>query len=114
MEAPLDDGYRLLDPPAGRRSRSTTTPSRPGPATRSTSISATPSGCAGSCSTPAPRAHRGAFTLSTSTDGVHWHDAATGTGTGQLTTIDIPATQARYLRVALNAPATVADVRIYR
>ena len=54
------------------------------------------------------------YTLSTSTDGVHWRQAATGTGTGQLTTIDIPATQARYLRVALNAPATLADVRIYR
>jgi hypothetical protein len=35
-------------------------------------------------------------------------------GSGQLTTFDIPATQARYLRIAFDAPATVADVRIYR
>ena len=54
------------------------------------------------------------ITLSTSTDGVSWQEAATGSGTGQLTTIDVPATQVRYLRVALSAPATVADVRIYR
>jgi hypothetical protein len=35
-------------------------------------------------------------------------------GSGQLTTFDIPATQARYLRVAFATSATVADVRIYR
>jgi hypothetical protein len=38
----------------------------------------------------------------------------TAGGTGQLTTFDIPATQARYLRIVFGAPATVADVRIYR
>jgi glucosylceramidase len=57
-------------------------------------------------------AHPQGFTLSTSTDGVHWSEAAGGAGTGQLTTIDIPATRARYLRVAMTA--TVADVRVYR
>ena len=53
-------------------------------------------------------------TLSTSTDGVHWRRGRHGHRPGQLTTIDVPATQARYLRVALSAPATVADARIYR
>ena len=38
----------------------------------------------------------------------------TAKGDGQLTTFDIPATQARYLRVAFSTSATVADVRIYR
>ena len=59
-------------------------------------------------------AHPREYTLSASTDGVHWREVAAGSGTGQLTTIDIPATAARRLRVALNATATVADVRVYR
>jgi glucosylceramidase len=58
------------------------------------------------------------YTLSTSADGAHWSEAATGAGHGQLTTIDIPATAARFLRVAQTATApqwwSVADVRIYR
>ena len=107
-KADLDDGYRLLDPPAGpaevvdddavttwsgdtfdldlggtQRVRrvvlDTGTASAPGPATLSIG-------------------------------GSQW----SAEGTGQLTTFDIPATQARYLRIAFGAPATVADVRIYR
>ncbi len=107
-KADLDDGYRLLDPPAGpaevvdddavttwsgdtfdldlgrtQRVRrvvlDTGTASAPGPATLSIG-------------------------------GSQW----SAEGTGQLTTFDIPATQARYLRIAFDAPATVADVRIYR
>ena len=58
------------------------------------------------------------YTLSTSADGTHWTEAATGAGHGQLTTIDIPATPARFLRVAQTATApqwwSVADVRVYR
>jgi glucosylceramidase len=58
------------------------------------------------------------YTLSTSADGTHWTEAATGAGHGQLTTIDIPATAARFLRVAQTATApqwwSVADVRVYR
>ena len=59
------------------------------------------------------------YALFTSTDGVHWSDGrATGAGDGQLTTIDIPATSARFLRVVQTATApqwwSVADLRIYR
>jgi glucosylceramidase len=43
---------------------------------------------------------------------------ATGAGSGQLTTIDIPATEARFLRVVQTATApqwwSVADLRVYR
>jgi glucosylceramidase len=51
---------------------------------------------------------------------VQWSDppAATGAGGGQLTTIDIPATAARFLRVVQTAAApqwwSVADLRVYR
>ena len=60
------------------------------------------------------------FALYTSTDGVHWSDepVATGAGTGQLTNIDIAATEARFLRVVQTATApqwwSVADLRVYR
>ena len=53
-KAPLDDGYRLLDPPPARTRRSTTTPPRPGAAATSTSTSAARSACAAWSSTPAP------------------------------------------------------------
>ncbi|MDX6355741.1 MAG: glucosylceramidase [Streptomyces sp.] len=57
--------------------------------------------------------------LSVSDDGTHWRTAATGTGTGQLTTVDLPAsTHARYLRVTQNGTAgnwwSLADLRLYR
>jgi glucosylceramidase len=60
------------------------------------------------------------YALFTSADGVHWSDApaATGAGGGQLTTIDVPATVARFLRVVQTATApqwwSVADLRVYR
>ncbi len=113
-DARLDDGYRLLDPPAGPDEAvdddATTTwtgdtlvldlrrTQRVRRVVLDAGIHPGPEG----------------YTLSTSRDGSRWQEAATGPGTGQLTTIDVPATQARYLRVELNAPANVADVRIYR
>jgi glucosylceramidase len=58
------------------------------------------------------------FTLLTSIDGTAWREAAGGTGDGQLTTIDIPATAARFLRVVQTASApqwwSVAELRVYR
>jgi len=60
------------------------------------------------------------YALFTSADGVHWSDApaAAGAGGGQLTTIDVPATVARFLRVVQTATApqwwSVADLRVYR
>jgi glucosylceramidase len=58
------------------------------------------------------------FTLLTSIDGTDWREAAGGAGDGQLTTIDIPATAARFLRVVQTASApqwwSVAELRVYR
>jgi glucosylceramidase len=58
------------------------------------------------------------FSLRTSVDGTDWREAASGAGEGQLTTIDIPATAARFLRVVQTATApqwwSVADLRVYR
>jgi glucosylceramidase len=59
------------------------------------------------------------YALYTSTDGSHWNDpVATGAGQGQLTTIDIAATGARFLRVVQTATApqwwSIADLRVYR
>ncbi|HEX5781995.1 MAG TPA: discoidin domain-containing protein [Solirubrobacteraceae bacterium] len=58
------------------------------------------------------------YALQTSRDGVVWADAASGAGSGQLTTIDIPPTRARYVRVNQTATApqwwSVADLRVYR
>jgi glucosylceramidase len=60
------------------------------------------------------------YALFTSADGVHWSDApaASGAGGGQLTTIDVPATAARFLRVVQTQAApqwwSVADLRVYR
>jgi glucosylceramidase len=57
--------------------------------------------------------------LSLSDDGTHWHTAASGTGTGQLTTADLHrTTSARYIRVTQTATApnwwSVADLHLYR
>jgi glucosylceramidase len=56
-------------------------------------------------------------TLLTSADGAQWREAARGAGDGQLTTIDIPATAARFVRVVQTATApqwwSVADLRVY-
>jgi len=57
--------------------------------------------------------------LSLSDDGTHWHTAADGAGTGQLTTVDLPrTTRARYLRITQTGSSanwwSVADLRLYR
>ena len=59
------------------------------------------------------------YSLYTSGDGAHWNEpVATGAGQGQLTTIDIAATGARFLRVVQTATApqwwSIADLRVYR
>jgi glucosylceramidase len=59
------------------------------------------------------------YTLSLSADGRHWgRPVAAGAGSGQRTTIDFPATRARFARIALTAAApswwSVADLRAYR
>jgi glucosylceramidase len=57
------------------------------------------------------------YTLQTSTDGTTWKTAATGAGTGQLTSIPLSGTPIRFARVTLSASSgnwwTVADVRAY-
>ncbi|GIF15659.1 discoidin domain-containing protein [Actinoplanes teichomyceticus] len=56
--------------------------------------------------------------LTGSLDGTHWHTLAAGAGTGQLTTVDLPRTRARHLRVTTTAAAanwwSIADLRLYR
>ncbi|MEJ5943742.1 discoidin domain-containing protein [Pseudokineococcus basanitobsidens] len=56
--------------------------------------------------------------LETSRDGRRWHEAARGTGTGQLTEMDAGPTAARYLRITQTGSAgswwSVADLRVYR
>ncbi len=57
------------------------------------------------------------WTLEVGNDGTRWRTLARGTGTGQLTTIDVPRTRARYLRVVSTGSAgswwSVADLRLY-
>ena len=58
------------------------------------------------------------WTLTASLDGTTWRTLASGAGTGQLTTIDVPRTKARYLRITSTAEAanwwSIADLRVYR
>jgi glucosylceramidase len=58
------------------------------------------------------------YTLSVSRDGQRWDGVASGSGTGQLTRIDVRPTRARWLRVTQTGSApqwwTVADLRVYR
>ncbi|WP_327288750.1 hypothetical protein [Streptomyces sp. NBC_01198] len=53
-----------------------------------------------------------------SDDGTHWRTAATGAGTGQLTTVDLRSARARYVRVTQTATSpnwwSLADLRLYR
>ncbi len=55
--------------------------------------------------------------LDTSSDGVTWTVVAAGTGTGQLTNVDLPSTTARYLRITSTGSAgnwwSIADIRLY-
>ncbi len=57
------------------------------------------------------------WTLQVSNDASRWRTLAAGTGTGQLTTIDVPRTHARYLRLVSTGSApnwwSVADLRLY-
>ncbi|WP_327638859.1 discoidin domain-containing protein [Kribbella sp. NBC_00482] len=56
--------------------------------------------------------------VAVSNDGNHWRTVADGTSNSQLTTIDLPPTRARYVRVTQTGTAgnwwSLADVRIYR
>jgi glucosylceramidase len=58
------------------------------------------------------------YTLFASRDGSRYEPVASGAGTGQLTTIDITTTEARFLRIVQTATApqwwSVADLRVYR
>ncbi|WP_223165862.1 discoidin domain-containing protein [Lentzea indica] len=55
--------------------------------------------------------------LSVSNDGRSWRTVASGAGTGQLTTIDVRRTSARYLRITSTSAASnwwsIADFRLY-
>jgi glucosylceramidase len=55
--------------------------------------------------------------LAASDDGQVWQTLASGTGTGQLTTVDLPGTRARYLRVTSTGASgnwwSIADLRLY-
>ncbi|HEY7102770.1 MAG TPA: glycoside hydrolase family 30 beta sandwich domain-containing protein [Mycobacteriales bacterium] len=57
------------------------------------------------------------WTLQASNDAAGWRTLASGTGTGQLTAIDVPRTHARYLRVVSTGSSgswwSVADLRLY-
>jgi glucosylceramidase len=57
------------------------------------------------------------WTLQAGDDGTRWRTLARGTGTGQLTTIDVPRTRARYLRLVSTGSAgdwwSIADLRLY-
>ncbi|WP_433012817.1 discoidin domain-containing protein [Kribbella sp. CA-294648] len=55
--------------------------------------------------------------VSTSFDGTTWRPLASGTGTGQLTNVDVPPTRARYVRITSISTSdhwwSLADVRLY-
>ncbi len=58
------------------------------------------------------------YTVTTSTDGVTWSTAvASGSGTGQFTTVPLTGAPVRYVRITLTAASgswfSVADVRAY-
>jgi len=56
--------------------------------------------------------------VATSNDGVHWSSPVSGRSTGQLTTVNLRPTVARYLRVTSTATSdhwwSLADLRLYR
>jgi glucosylceramidase len=55
--------------------------------------------------------------LSASTDASTWKTLASGAGVGQLTTVDVPLTRARYLRISSTGSSgswwSIADIRLY-
>ncbi|MBX9243860.1 discoidin domain-containing protein [Actinotalea ferrariae] len=59
-----------------------------------------------------------AWEVEVSTNGRHWRTVATGTGTGQLTQVDLRTTPVRHLRISSTGSAgnwwSIADVRLYR
>jgi glucosylceramidase len=61
--------------------------------------------------------HARGWRLAVSDDGTTWRTLATGTGTGQLTNVDVRRTAARFLRITATAAAgnwwSVADLRLY-
>ena len=65
---------------------------------------------------PSPDYPRG-LSVSTSTDGQTWSVPVTTSGTGQITTVDLPPGGARYLRLeqtgTASSPWSIADLRVY-
>jgi glucosylceramidase len=61
--------------------------------------------------------HARGWRLSVSDNGTDWRTVASGVGKGQLTTVDVPRTRARHLRITATAQAgnwwSVSDVRLY-
>ena len=98
-KAPLDDGYRLLDPPSGPTEAvdddATTTLERHATLDLDLGRAQRVRRVVVDAGTARRLPARRPLTIG----GKHW----TADGTGQLTTFDIPATQARYLRVAFSA-----------
>ncbi|TDW71410.1 discoidin domain-containing protein [Kribbella pratensis] len=62
--------------------------------------------------------YAGGYEVAVSKDGVSWQTVASGASTGQLTTIELRPTQARYVRVTSTGSAanwwSLADLRVYR
>ena len=133
----LDDGYDLLalhgatatavptgETPQARRGRRRLDPRGP-PAPRRHRASSSRSTSAGRQTFRRVVLDTGAstgdyarsWTLQVSDDASRWRTLASGTGTGQLTTVDVPRTHARYLRVVSTGSAdnwwSVADLRLY-
>jgi glucosylceramidase len=58
------------------------------------------------------------WTVSASDDGTTWRDLASGAGSGQLIKVDVPRTNARFVRVTQTGSSgswwSVADLRLYR
>ena len=58
------------------------------------------------------------YEVAVSKDGMSWQTVASGASTGQLTTVELRPTQARYVRVTSTGSAanwwSLADLRVYR
>ncbi|NJP35389.1 discoidin domain-containing protein [Micromonospora thermarum] len=67
--------------------------------------------------TGSPGDHPRRFNVETSNDGSNWTTIATGYGTSQVTTVNVPITQARYLRVRLTGGTgnwwSIAELRVF-